>query len=300
MRNYLLFLALGLLVNASTSFASRTSINNKVIYGEDDRRLVSELDIESEANLISLSSSVLAQVPTWRISQFNKDDFTIETKSLVQGLNYCPDENYSNYPIVSACTAFLVSEDLILTAGHCLKDKYDCKRQTWILDYNDAGEFLVSNGLISFKNTQGYTCQELVAHSVGVNLDFALVRLDRPILDRKFLKMRTEGKVAPDETFAIIGHPMGLPKMLSSNAKLRENSLPNFFKTNIDAFSGNSGSPVFGLKSGLVEGILIRGEDDFKYDPKASCQRSMRCLNNECRGESVLRTTALPFKKFHN
>jgi len=280
--------------------ASRPSIKDKVIYGEDDRVLVNQVSSDFDSNVLEASRAVLAQLPSWRITKFNEDDFTVETKTLKEGLNFCSDERFSDLPIVTACSAFLVGPDLLLTAGHCLKDKYDCKKQTWILDYDDVGEFTSNNEVISFKNSQSYTCRELVSHSTSQNLDFALVRIDRPILDRKPLKIRTDGKISNDESLTIIGHPFGLPKMVSSNGSIRENILPNFFKTNVDAFSGNSGSPAFGLRSGLVEGILIRGEDDFRYDPEDSCNRSLRCLKNECRGESVLRTTVLPLKKIPN
>ncbi len=300
MRNLPKILAIALLFIINHDLEARPLIHDKVLYGEDDRKLACDLDLESEAQIINNSESVLAQVPNWRISHFSKDNFTIDTKNLTEGLNLCPDENYSSLPIVSSCTAFLVAEDLIVTAGHCIKDKYDCQRQTWLLDYKDAGDFSSSSGFVTFTNEQSYTCKELVSHSVGVNLDYALIKLDRPVTGRKPLKLRREGKVASDENLYMIGHPLGLPKIITSNIKIRDNALPNFFKTTADAFSGNSGSPVIGVNSGLVEGILIRGEDDFKYDPHTGCQRYTRCSLNECRGESLLRSTLLPLKKIHN
>jgi Trypsin-like peptidase domain len=304
MKNVTQIMAIALLFNVYFIFnhdlQARSIAHDKVLYGEDNRQLVIDLDSVGDEQIINHSDSVLAQVPNWRISHFNKENFTINTKNLIEGLNICPEENYSSLPIVSSCTAFLVAEDLIVTAGHCIKDKYDCQRQTWLLDYKDAGDFSSSSGFITFTNEQSFTCKELVSHSVGVNLDFALIKLDRPVTGRKPLKLRREGKVDSDENLYMIGHPLGLPKMITSNIKVRDNSLPNFFKTTADAFSGNSGSPVLGAHSGLVEGILIRGEDDFKYDPIAGCQRYLRCSSNDCRGESLLRSTQLPLKKIHN
>lgn len=274
-------------------------IKDKVIYGDDNRQLLSEFDLEQDKLILENASVVFAQIPNWRITKYNKDNFIVETKSLYDGLNYCHDEKFSSMPLVSACTAFLIGPDLIATAGHCLKDKYDCKNQTWVLDYNDTSELFTGLGQVSFKNENSYSCRELISHGQTTKLDYAIIKLDRTVMGRRPLKLREAGKVSSLEPLIVIGHPLGLPKVVTSDILIRDNSLPNFFKTNADVFSGNSGSPVIGIESGLVEGILIRGEDDFSLDVTQGCQRSLKCLNNDCRGESILRSTLLPLKKIH-
>jgi hypothetical protein len=46
----------------------------------------------------------------------------------------------------------------------------------------------------------------------------------------------------------------------------------------------------------MVEGILVRGDEDFEMDIDLGCQRMSRCGDKDCRGESVQRSTYLPFK----
>lgn len=287
-------LGLFFLLSSSVIFGANAS-QEKMIYGVDNRKTLSELDPDTDAKTLELSQSVLAQIPNWRIEK-TKEYLSVQTRDLQSGLKVCSDEKFLDLPLVSACTAFLVGPDLIVTAGHCIKDKYDCKKQTWVLDYDSKGDFVSPNGTITFPVENSYSCVDLISWSENSKLDFALVKLDRVVDNRSPLKIRREGKVNSNESLMVIGHPLGLPKMIADNIFIRDNSPIYAFKTNADTFSGNSGSPVFGLISGLVEGILVRGDDDFSMDINQSCQRIQKCQDKECRGESVQRSTFLPFK----
>lgn len=290
-----IFYSLPLLLTLLTTNQA-LAYQDKVIYGDDNRTLISELVSDEDGVALELSRSVLAQIPNWRITENNKDFISIQTKDLQSGLNICEGERFLNLPLVSGCTAFLVGPDLIATAGHCVKDKYDCKKQTWVLDYDTEMNFIAPLGSAIFQKDQTYACAELLGWSENAKLDYAIIRLDRKILDRSPLKLRREGKTSSSESLMTIGHPLGMPKMLASNILIRDNSQTYIFKTNADTFSGNSGSPVIGIQSGLVEGILVRGDDDFKMDIDLGCQRPASCGDKECRGESVQRSTFLPFK----
>jgi hypothetical protein len=270
---------------------------DKVIYGEDDRALVSELSLDdsNQAQAINASVSVLAQIPNWRISE-GKNSISIKTDNLKKGLNFCDGERFLDQPLVSSCTAFLVAPDIIVTAGHCVKDKYECKKNTWVIDYDNDMGFVGPSGTATFSKDKSYACAELLALSQNDKLDYAVVRLDRKITDRTPLKIRRNGKVSNRDTLMVIGHPLGMPKMVASNVLIRDNSPSFIFKTNADTFSGNSGSPVIGLESGLVEGILVRGDDDFETDMDNGCQHSAHFSDKGGSGESVQRSTYLPFK----
>ena len=273
-------------------------IKDKVIYGQDDRRPIADLidNDPEDLKMLNWSRSVLAQIPHWRVGEFLSDSYSVETKDLVSGLNVCSDEKFLNMPLVSSCSAFLVAPDLIMTAGHCLKDKYDCKKQSWVFDYDDSKNFSPPEGHITFKMKDSVYCQELLAHVVNPKADYALIKINRPILDRQPLALRREGKVGVKDSLVVIGHPLGMPKKISTNISIRENLKPTLFKTNADTFSGNSGSPVINAKTGLVEGVLIRGEEDFIDVIELGCKRSKNGLGSECRGESVGRSTSFPLK----
>ncbi|MBC7712905.1 MAG: trypsin-like peptidase domain-containing protein [Rhizobacter sp.] len=272
------------------------AFEDKVIYGEDNRTLISELKSEDDSFAITASKSILAQIPNWRISDDNKKTFSVKTKDLESGLNFCAGERFLDQPLVAACTAFLVAPDVIVTAGHCVKDKYDCKKNTWVLDYDDKMGFTSPDGSAVFQKEKTYACTELLSWSQNAKLDYAVIRLDRKITDRAPLKVRRDGKTSSNESLIVLGHPLGMPKMLASNVLIRDNSLDFIFKTNADTFSGNSGSPVIGIDSKMVEGILVRGDDDFETDLDLDCQRPAKFGDKEGRGESVQRSTYLPFK----
>ncbi len=293
-----------ILLFSSSFFALNINAEeNKSIYGADNRRLVRTLEPNNQKDEIlkKYSLSILAQIPSYRINVNKQNDqMTIETKSLKEGLKFCPEESFSDEPIVSSCTAFLVAPNLILTAGHCVKDKFDCKKQTWVIDYENAFDSTFQNGEISFPKEKTFQCAELISKIENTKVDYALIKIDRPISDRPILKIRSSGKTESDEKLIIFGHPLGMPLIVADQIFIRDNSMDYIFKTNADAFSGNSGSPLIGEKSGLVEGILIRGDEDFYLDKKFNCHRSYQCHDKECRGETILRSSYLPNKLISN
>ena len=91
----------------------------------------------------------------------------------------------------------------------------------------------------------------------------------------------------------VIGHPGGITSVISDGAQVRSNQNLHFFQANLDTFEGNSGSPVFSEDTGVLEGILVRGENDWQYDRQAKCYRPRKCSNDQCRGEDVTRITSL-------
>ncbi|MDO9181033.1 MAG: serine protease [Bacteriovorax sp.] len=276
--------------------ASTLNIGDKGIYGDDNRSLISELNKEDNKLQIENSRAILAQVPKWRVTHEDQKSISIKTRSLGSGMNFCADEKFSELPLTSSCSAFLVGPDLILTAGHCLKDKYECQNNYWILDYNDSSFFEGADGTIDFLKDNIVSCVQIISSSENPKLDYALVRISRKITDRFPLKIRRSGIVDSVDLLYVVGHPMGLPKILTDQAKIRDNSNTYSFITNADTFSGNSGSPVINAKTQVVEGILVRGGDDFKLDTDLGCNRSYHCLDNECKGETVQRSSVLPVK----
>lgn len=271
---------------------------NKSIYGNDNRRLIRNLNSNNliDQTYLNYSASILAQIPTWRITDQTKNSILIETKTLKTGLKFCAEENFLDEPIVSSCTAFLVAPNMIMTAGHCIKDKFDCKKNTWVLDYHNNDDNLYIDNKITFSKEKTFQCAELITQAENQKVDYALIRLDRSIEDRPTLKIRKNGKTESKEPLILFGHPLGLPLMVSDQIFIRDNSQEYVFKTNADSFSGNSGSPLIGLNSELVEGILIRGDDDFFMDEKEKCNKTVKCLDKDCRGETVLRSSFLPNK----
>lgn len=110
--------------------------------------------------------------------------------------------------------------------------------------------------------------------------DIALIRLDRAVTDREPLVL--SGTVpALGEKLSMVGYPLGLPAKVSSGKTLEYGQ--DFFRTDLDVASGNSGSPVLNSK-GAVAGVLVRSfpDADFVDDVRADCRRWNFCKSGSC------------------
>lgn len=281
MKTNFLILLITFLVNTSTAW----SRHDKGIYGDDNRRAIGDASSLEQ----QLARSVLAQVPFYKMISSDESSISFETKNLRTSLNICPEEKFAEESMLASCSGFLVGPDLLLTAGHCIKEKSDCLKKMWLLDYDESKT--------TFSNDKIVYCKEIVDSNIAV--DYTLIRLTRKITDRNPLKIRRTGKLNPDADFLVIGHPLGLPKIAADQAFLRGNLLNKTFTINSDTYSGNSGSPVIDSKTSLVEGILIKGDRDFEMDFSSGCQRSVHCEENGCRGETVLRSASIASTILH-
>jgi hypothetical protein len=274
-------------------------IGTQSIYNFDNRELISQ---SSPPQILNLKKSVALI--------FNSDDLITENNQLLifanllldlppVGMNICPNERYADHHAYkSACSGFLVGKDLLATAGHCMDNQFSCDNQLIAFDVDADSE--ISRG---FKTQEEniYHCKEIVAHfkQKGSMKDYAVIRLDRET-DRQPLKVRTSGKITTKDQVFLLGHPLGLPLVFSPSAEISDNSNPVYFKTRVNSFRGNSGSPLFNAKTFLVEGILVRGEEDLQFDEINQCQRYAKYLSTDVdfklKGESVTRIKyILPF-----
>ncbi len=254
----------------------------KVVYGEDNRVESQEF---SDQRFVDASASVAGMVWSKNLtpSKFNSEEFDFKQLPMRLYYNVCKEEPFSEQVTLPTCTAFLVGPDLLLTAGHCVNDETQCKENTWIFDY--------VKGTKTIKKENTYACKKIIDRKLVTNSksvkDYALIQLDRPVEEREPLKMRISGRVKSKTPLVVIGHPVGLPMKIADGAKVNGINLSdflhpfrafkkskNYFITNTDTYMGNSGSPVFNDKTGLVEGILIQGKKDFYYTDK-DCLRSI-------------------------
>lgn len=138
-----------------------------------------------------------------------------------------------------------------------------------------------------------YSCKELVHSELSgpTDSDFAIIRLERKVVGRNPLPIRKQGKVSVGDGLVVIGHPSGLATKVAGGAFVRDDSPKPYFIANLDTYGGNSGSAVFNSDTGLIEGILVRGEQDFSYNN--GCYISNVCPADGCRGEDVTRVSEI-------
>lgn len=261
----------------------------KVIYGTDDRMDIYQ---SSDTLLKDLSRSTAAQIQREEFSE-DANGLTLRGKTMEES-GMCKTERFSNQKSVASCSGFLVAPDVLVTAGHCITSESSCNQYYWVFDYANT-EHEVEQ--FTFNNDQVFYCTQIIERkkdSYSQN-DFAVVKLNRPVPNRIPLKIRTEGKIGDDARVAVIGHPTGLPTKITINAILRNNSDTIFFRMNSDTYGGNSGSAVVDMTTGIVEGILVRGDTDYAKGDNF-CYSSVIRDEDGGRGEDATRITNLSFK----
>lgn len=273
------------LMMATLSFASTKS--TKVIYGDDNR-----VDVYASTNsmYVELSKSTAAMIPNGDITALGKDIVRLEGRSLQDG-GKCSTERFAKQSTAAMCSGFLVGENLLVTAGHCIESKRDCKRNKWVFDFKvDTAE----QQEVTVPKSNVYSCSKIISRALtkkkkgtksGGN-DYALIQLDRKVTDRRVLDYRRSGSIEKGDNLVVIGHPSGLPTKIADGANVK--SLSNlYFSANLDTYGGNSGSAVFNADTGMIEGILVRGAKDYVYNSSKGCYESNEISNNSGTGEDV-------------
>lgn len=282
----ILFVIAAVIVALYANVAHTADID-KVVYGTDGRMEV----YESQAPMNLWAKSTAVQVPETSVKP-EGDNFRVNGTIYQDSNKLCDTVSYGQQPSPGRCSGFLVAPDVLVTAGHCIRSAADCSTNYWIFDFavNQDG---TTNTLFTPK--QVYRCASIVAQQLDrtTKNDFAVIRLDRVVENRSPLKFRTVGKIADNADLVVIGNPSGIPTKVTLGGTMRTNDNSVFFTANLDTFSGNSGSAVFDVNSGLVEGILVRGESDFIYNQVRSCNVIRMCREGGCRGEDVTRITNL-------
>ena len=193
---------------------------------------------------------------------------------------------------MSSCSGFLVEPNKIVTAGHCIKKDQDCARYKWVFDYklNSA-----TQKEIKVSETSVYSCSKIISRKYDGVVDYALIELDRDVTGRTPLKYRKHGNIYREEQVFTIGHPKGLPTKIADGALVKKIG-DNHFKTNLDSYAGNSGSAVFNAETEEVEGILVKGWEDF-IKTEEGCLVSKVCDNDKC-GETVSLISNIPDRQY--
>lgn len=264
---------------------------DKVIYGADDRLDIYQV---TDAKMLKLADST--------VGLFQGTDVTIDgnkaklaTDSYSQSYGLCKEEPFYDQYTGAFCSGSLVAPDVIMTAGHCVKSDYSCKSTKFVFGFAVTKPGVTPSEVPA---SDVYSCAELIGREqVGTGADWALIRLDRKVTGHEPLKYDAQSSVKNGDELVVIGHPAGLPTKVAGGATVRDASPNGYFVANLDTYGGNSGSAVFNAKTGIIVGILVRGENDYTY--QNGCRVSNVCASDGCRGEDVTKLTSVtsPFSK---
>lgn len=253
----------------------------KVIYGDDDR-----VDVNDSTNpmYVRLAESTAAMISNSKIEELNNMQVQLKGKTL-QESGMCESEKFSGQLAVANCSGFLVDKNKLVTAGHCIRSQFDCDQSSWVFnykaDYADQKEFVIDKEDV-------YKCKSIISQNLDSSTqnDYALIELEKENLKQKPLKFRTAGKPQVGDKLVVIGHPSGLPTKIADGAIVRKVG-EVFLTANLDTYGGNSGSAVFNADSGIIEGILVRGEQDYVFNREKGCRESNVVASDAGRGEDV-------------
>jgi hypothetical protein len=269
---------------SSAELARMAQDSQRVVYGVDNRKDLFEV---TSAKVRRAADAVAALVKKADLKPDGHGKWTLRTTSYRTEYKLCSSETFSAQPLGCFCSGFLVRPDVVATAGHCVEDKADLAQMRFVFGFRMKNADTVNT---TFGEDDFYEGVEVIGRKLtDTRTDWALVRLDRPVVGRSPVSFRTAGKISADQTLFVIGHPCGLPLKCADGARVRDNSPKPFFVANLDTYGGNSGSPVFNAKNYDVEGILVRGENDFVKT--GTCNVSLVCPTTGCRGEDVTRAS---------
>ena len=267
------------------------SIQSKAMIYDADNRIDSKKGDR-------FSGKILAQIPK---SKFDFKNLIYKNKiTLKERHNLCDGEKNEYKDSLVECSAFLVDDDLIMTAGHCLDlngqtISENCKNHQWVLDHYQTDSFLKENV---------YSCKsvEIIRADYEENSDYALIRLDRKI-NRTPFKLSLE-KPTKYQELESIGFPHGMTMIDSGIGTYQGTNHYGELLYTLDLFGGNSGSPIINTETNKVVAVHIKGPAFSLYeDFKNKCFRENTCEENteNCIGSSgfpISKMSSYMFKRF--
>jgi hypothetical protein len=261
----------------------------KTIYPHEIRR--DYYSFKDNADYFRDAQSVAALVKPDHYHLTN-DGLTLVYKTLRKTENLCSDQSFLEQPSAAYCTAFVIGPNLMATAGHCVTNDWKSVRLVFGYREIDAS----GTGLATIRSNDVYMVRNVLARQVDAGgKDYAVLQTDRNLdPEHPPLPRRDKGSIEVHEGVYTLGYPTGLPLKLADQASVLSISDKGFFQADLDTYGGNSGSPVMNASSHIVEGILVRGENDYRYIKQDDCYKALVCPTvNGCAGEDVTFIAAL-------
>ena len=226
--------------------------------------------------------------------------FSLVGPSFEERTGACPTHPYAQQPAPILCTGFLIGPRTLVTAGHCMSQSWDCNNNFWVFDYayHDG-----KGAQLQLSYSQIYRCNRVISSEQDSDqkIDYAVIELDRDVSGRTPLRLGNGWPQISDKVF-MPGHGGGLPMKVTAEGTVIGNSHPSFFQASLDALGGNSGSPVIDLKTGLVQGLLVRGgnapewkvQEQVSKASQSSCREEYVC-DDSCSGVEITRSSLIQY-----
>ena len=175
-------------------------------------------------------------------------------------------EDFSSQSRLSGCSGSYLGKGLVMTAGHCVSENPKDSNYFenffmvfgWKHDQEGApAQTFPSDAVYSIKKVETRALEGPTGDMKSYR-DFALVSMDRDPSDRQPLALETEQTPKIGQKVFTIGYPLGLAVKINDPDQAQVYTVEkNGFKTNIDAFGGNSGGPAFDSATNKIVGIIV-------------------------------------------
>jgi V8-like Glu-specific endopeptidase len=287
------------LITATSSFSIAGV--SKVIYGDDNRRDYYSMPEDIKA----IADSVVSLWDKTNVSfDPSSNSYILSTQKFGERLNLCDDEPFKDQTIGAFCSGSLVSEDTIITAGHCITNESKCASTYFVFGYAVNDKNNPDTAVTNIPASNVYKCSKILKRNIGpeptpdnpsgtgLGPDYAIIKLDRRVEGKKPLRMDLNQNLSKGDPVFVIGYPVGLPVKFADGSTIRDPLPVGYFVANLDTYGGNSGSPVFNSNTKLIEGILVRGDNDFIQTP-VGCSVSNVVDSDGGRGEDVTKISVL-------
>lgn len=274
------------LVSLSFLMSAVALAGNPVIYGIDNRRDAFEVNHPLYKRL---AESTAARILMSTIRQQGSNVY-FTASSLKDDMNVCAEARFSHQQVAADCSGVLVGPDLLVTAGHCMMSQGACDSYAWVFNYQVRNS---RQDEVTVRTRDVYECKHIIQTKVAEGQDFAVIRLDRKV--QNVVPAKVARSLPTKGTRVVtVGTPSGLPLKIADGAVVKTVTTTEF-TANLDTFSKGSGSPVFNAETGELMGVLVRGELDYKKDPRKGCNIP-NVLPDSSPGEGI--SSSLQFAKY--
>ncbi len=215
------------------------------VTGEDDRLSFQELEKRNPALLAKATATQLGR----RYLKESGSHYLYPTGKLH---NQCPGEKFREDPTLGGCSGFLIGSNILVAAGHCKDYQANgCSDDAWLFNhFSKAG-----SKTHMIKKSNLYFCKKVLDFKHDGEGDFVVIELDRKVLGVTPLEMDLKSEGKKGDPVAVLGYPLGRSFTYTPGGRILSKD-KNFLRVDSDAFKNNSGSALFNIRTGKVEGIL--------------------------------------------